>query len=157
MIFRRHLSPRRGEAHRPHRNLISVSGLHLMVVSRCARSAPFFRTTVFFQPKIPTPGMGPWVPSPADGFFGSYRVARSTSQLCLTSSLILLSSPSIGAAAFIDPSPLSWNNYFFGIISFLGFLFGFSFSSMGLVRDRLLSCMGYRGGMTLFSLSHSFL
>lgn len=82
-------------------------------------------------------------------------MARSTSQLCLTPFLILLSSPSIGAAAFIDPSPLSWNNYFFGIISFWGFLPGFSFSSMGLVRDRLLSCMGYRGGMTLFSLSHT--
>lgn len=101
--------------------------------------------------------MGPWVLSPADGFLGSYRVARSTSQLCLTPFLISLSSPSIGAAAIIDPSPLSWNNYFFGFYFFFGILFGFSFSSMGLVQDRLLSGMGYRGGMTLFSLTHSFL
>lgn len=45
-------------------------------------------------------------------------MARSTSQLCLTPFLISLSSPSIGAAAIIDPSPLSWNNYFFGFYFF---------------------------------------
>lgn len=58
-------------------------------------------------------------------------MARSTSQLCLTPFLILLSSPSIGAAAFIDPSPLSSNNSFSVIIASLGLLFWIFFFFYG--------------------------